>query len=52
MRAKETMRIIGGSALVYVAVATCQIAGGGKTDRQDGGRRDVAVTTSQAGSGG
>jgi len=40
MRIKETLRILGGSVLVYVAVATC--AGGGTgTARRDGGSLDT-----------
>jgi hypothetical protein len=40
MRIKETLRILGGSILVYVAVATC--AGGGTfTTGREGGTANV-----------
>ena len=42
MRARETLRILGGSILVYVAVATCQVAGSG-TSTRDGGSVDVSA---------
>jgi hypothetical protein len=42
MRARETLRILGGSILVYTAVATCRVAGSG-TAALDSGTVDVSA---------
>jgi hypothetical protein len=46
MRVRETLQILGGSILVYAAVATCTAARGGGTAARDAGRVDVSPANS------